>query len=464
MRLIIIVKYENLFFEFGTIGSIIVNTKSSRLVVFSAFWLLAIVSVTACGGGVSPGSPEVATPVVSEALTHTPTPLPSPTPVVVSGTVSIWHSWDEPYVPALLRRIFEFNKLYPNVYFDVQYVPALDLQSAYEQAALEGHSPTLLIGQAEWGPALYDKGLVADLASLVPADLLNTLNRAAVGTGRYRDAIISVPVDIRGVVLYRNQSIIPIAPSTFDELVSLAKEATRGQRLGAVLDRSFFFSGAHLIGLGGSLMDSEGRPAFNNLKGLEWMNLLQAFSEAGPAEFFTDNDFNLFKEGRAGMIIDGTWNRNALAEAIGAANLAIDLWPIHAEGSLSGFVQTESLFLSSAALSEEQMASMKFLQFFLSPESQAAVAQVGLIPAINGSPVNLAASQVEVDDPLIAQAMRALVDGVTYPVVPEMSVYTSQMDIALKSIFDGGVAPESALKRAEEAIQVALEKKGTPTP
>jgi arabinogalactan oligomer/maltooligosaccharide transport system substrate-binding protein len=461
MGLIIIVKYENLFFEFGTIEPIIVKTKSSRFVAFSFLWILAIISLAACRDGASPGSPVAVTLVGSEANFPTPTPLPSPTSVVVTGTVTIWHSWEEPYVPALLRRIFEFNKLYPNIYFDVQYVPALDLRSAFEQFAQEGHGPSLLIGQAEWGPELYDKGLVADLAGLVPAELLNTLNRAAVGTGRYREALISVPVDIRGVVLYRNQSIIPIAPSTFDEMVSLAKEATRGQRFGAVLDRSFFFSGAHLIGLGGRLMDSEGKPAFNNLKGLEWMILLQAFSEAGPAEFFTDNDLNLFKEGRAGMIIDGTWNRIALAEALGAGNLVIDPWPIHAEGSLSGFVQAESVYLSPDALAEEHAVSLKFLQYFLSPESQAFVAQVGLIPAINGSPVNLAASQVKVDDPLIAQAMLALVDGITFPVVPEMSAYTSQMDIALKSVFEGGVAPEEALKRAEEAILTAL---ATPEP
>ncbi len=243
------------------------NTKSPRFVVLFVIWILAAVSLSACGEMASPVSPAAPTPVESEVLTRTPAPLPSSTPVIVGGTVSIWHSWDELYVPALLRRIYEFNKLYPNIYFDVQYIPALDLHSAYEKATLEGHGPTLMIGQADWGPDFYDKELVADLADLVPADLLNTLNRAAVGTGRYRDILISVPVDIRGVVLFRNQSIIPIAPSTFDELVSLAKEAKRGQRFGAVLDRSFFFSGAHLIGLGGSLMDAEGRPAFNNLKG-----------------------------------------------------------------------------------------------------------------------------------------------------------------------------------------------------
>jgi arabinogalactan oligomer/maltooligosaccharide transport system substrate-binding protein len=437
----------------------LISTKKCQYFLVPVL-LVALALVSCQGAAVSEVRTHLA-PTGTAYTLRTITPLPTVTPIVVSGTVSVWHSWEEPYIPALLRRIYEFGKLYPNVYFDVTYVPEIDLRLAYEQAASEGRSPTLLIGQAEWGPALFDKGLVADLSSLVGAELLNTLNPAAVGTGRYREALVSVPVDIRGVVLYRNQGIIPIAPSTFEELVSLAQEATRGQTVGAVLDRSFFFSGAHLVGLGGSLMTSEGEPDFLNLKGLEWVSLLQAYSEAGPTEYFSDNDLNLFKEKHAGFIIEGTWNRLALAEAIGVENLAIDPWPIHAEGSLSGFVQSESIYLSTEALQEPYEASLKFLLYFLTPESQAAVAQVGLIPAINGSPVNLAANQLRIEDALLAQAMRALADGITYPVLPVMSAYTSQMDIALNSIFDDGIPAEQALQRADEVIRAALV---TPTP
>jgi maltose-binding protein MalE len=389
-------------------------------------------------------------------ILRTATPLPTVTPFIESGTVSIWHSWEEPYMPALLRRIYEFGQLYPAIYFDVTYIPKEDLRSAFEQAILDGRGPSLLIGEAEWAPSLYDQDMVLDLSRKVSAELLNTLNPAAVGTGRYQGALVSVPLDIRGVVLYRNQSIIPIAPSTFEELVSLAKDATRGQTMGAVLDRSFYFSGAHLLGLGGSLMTPTGEPAFLDLKGLEWANLLYAFSEAGPTAFFSDTDLTLFKESHAGMILEGTWQRQTLAEAVGADNLVIDPWPIYAGGSLSGFVQSESLYLSTHALDEPYEVTLKFLLFLLTPESQTAIADVGLIPAINGSPVNLAASRVRVNDPHIAQAMRALADGSTYPILPAMSIYSSQLDIALGSIFTDSLPAEEALRRADEAIRAAL--------
>jgi ABC-type glycerol-3-phosphate transport system substrate-binding protein len=212
------------------------------------------------------------------------------------------------------------------------------------------------------------------------------------------------------------------------------------------------------MGLGGNLMTPEGLPAFNDENGLTWVNLLQAYSEAGPAEFFTDNDLTLFNEGHAGMIIDGTWNRSVLAEAIGAQNLAVDPWPIYGGGTLSGFVQAESIYLSPRALEEEYSASLKFLQYFLLPQSQAAVAEVGLIPALSGSPVNLAASQVQISDRLTAQSMLARRCTTTHH---PSDIYSTQMDIALKSIFEGGVPPNEALQRAEEAI---LTGSATPAP
>lgn len=377
----------------------------------------------------------------------------------------VWHSLEDPYIPALLKTIATFQVEYPNVQFDVLYVPQLDLRASFEQAALEGGGPSVLIGSAEWGPSLYERGLIAGLSDLANPDLLKTLNPAALGASRYQDELIGLPLNIDGVVLFRNQAIIPQQPFTFDELVSLANSASKGDTLGAYLDLSFFFSGAHLTGLGGELMTPDGEPAFNDERGREWVNLLLSFDQAGPTDFFTDNDFIAFKEGRVGFIIDGTWRRNELVEAIGETNLAIDPWPIHADGHLSGFIQADNIYLCPRALDEDHLVSWKFTEFFMSPDSQSELAEVGLIPAASGSPVNIAAGKINITDPLIQQAMIALVEGTNYPLLPEMSIYSMHLDIALKSVFEDGTPPSEALKTASEAIKEAvLSLHATPTP
>lgn len=391
--------------------------------------------------------------------------MPTATEVVTQGTISIWHSWDDPQIPALLRSIDAFGEIYPNVHFDVLYVPSLDLRASFEQVAENGGGPTILIGSADWGPDLFDQGLVVDIQDLVGADLLNTLNPAAVGTTRYGDNMIGLPLNIDGVVLYRNNNIVLGSPATFEELITLAQTNSEGEILGAYLDRSFFMGGGHLNGLGGRLMNPEGDPAFNDEKGLEWIELLKSFEEAGPSDYFTDDDLNLFKEGRVGFIVEGTWKRQELAEAIGESNLSVVTWPIHSGGTLSGYVRAENIYLTPRAMDEDQLVSWKFIEFLLSPESQTELAEVGLIPAINGSPANLAAGKMNVTDRLIRQAMLALADGTTYAVIPEMSAYTAPMDIALKSVFIEGVDPVEALSTAERTIRMTLAAlRSTPTP
>jgi ABC-type glycerol-3-phosphate transport system substrate-binding protein len=133
---------------------------------------------------------------------------PTPTEIVVRGTLTVWHSWEEAQRPALLRRIAAFQALYPDVQFDVLYIPSIDLRASFEAAAAEGGGPSILIAPAEWGPELFDRGWVVDLNGLAQPELLQTFNPAALGTLQYNGALIGLPNNIQGAVLYRNNSLV----------------------------------------------------------------------------------------------------------------------------------------------------------------------------------------------------------------------------------------------------------------
>jgi maltose-binding protein MalE len=420
---------------------------------------------------------------------------------VFQGTISLWHSWEEDRLPALLRRIDEFRALYPNVNFDVLYVPQMDLRASFEAAVQEGGGPAILLGPAEWGPELYERGMIADLSGLASSGLLNTFNPAALGAGRYGEALIGLPQHIQGVVLYRNLGIVQGEPFTWSSLVSLAEEADRGEIFGAVLDRGFLYSGGNLFGIGGRLMDEAGRPAFNTPEGVQWLELLNRYAELGPTEYFTDNDLQLFKEGRAGFIVDGTWNWADLAEAIGPANLVIDPWPFYeathpgsstptpragiatpgtetptpaaesapqetgvGDKTLAGFVQAENIYLGERLTGEtgpEAQAAWKFIEFLLTPESQAGLVEVGLIPALKEDLVQGPLTELDLDrdDPhllFVRQALKALEYGVPYPIAPEFAAYVTPLDAALQAAANGA-DPAEALATAEAAVLANLE-------
>jgi arabinogalactan oligomer/maltooligosaccharide transport system substrate-binding protein len=342
--------------------------------------LLAII-LAACNLQTVPSGEQFVESSPTPLATSIATSVATPTQVLLSGTISVWHSWQDEQVSALLQQIAAFQEKYPGVQFDVTYIPAIDLRASYEQAALNGQAPSLLIAPAEWGAALYNQGSVADVSSLVSDQLISSLNPAAFEASRYSNAITGLPLHIFGNVIFRNKKIIPTAPTTFDELISFAQSASQGETIGALLDRGFTFSGGHLEGVGGQLMSPDGSPAFNDEKGIAWLQLLQDLAMAGPTEYDGENDIQMFLAGQLGLMIESSRRQGDLVEAIGADNLAIDPWPIYLDGTLSGFVQSENVYLNPRALDEDQMISWKFAQSLFTPEAQSGLAKAGLIPA-----------------------------------------------------------------------------------
>ena len=301
--------------------------KKTLLSLLAVLMVVSLV-VAACG---PPAEPTRAPEPTKEETAPEPTVAEEPTQEdpegpVLKGTVNLWHAWEEHEIESLYEVIATFAAKNPGVEFEVRYVPFDDLRDQYETAATGG-GPSVLIGAPDWGPALFDAELVAEVTDLTSEEFLRTINPAALGAVNYRNALIGLPQTIKGVVMYRNSDIIADAPATYEDLVAAAQAATTDDIVGANLERGSFFSAAHLNGVGGQLMDEAGDPLFNDEKGVEWINLLDSFSDAGPTEYYTDNDANLFKAGQAGIIIDSTWNMAGLAEAIGADKLSIDPWP-----------------------------------------------------------------------------------------------------------------------------------------
>ena len=65
---------------------------------------------------------------------------------------------------------------------------------------------------------------------------------------------------------------------------------------------------------------------------------------------------------------------------------------------------------------------------------------------------------VEVNDPLLVQAMTAFEGGAAFPVIPEMGAYWDPMDNALKLVFDEGADPAEALQTAFDSITAKIEE------
>ncbi|PWH17131.1 MAG: hypothetical protein DDG59_08405, partial [Anaerolineae bacterium] len=392
------------------------ETKDTAL----PYWAVHLaVLFTLLSAGCRPQGTSAPLPFTPTAtMTSIPSPTLSPTPNIIEGTISIWHSWDETQRSALFRTISAFQSAYPQVQFDVLYVPLIDLAARFEEAMSQGAGPSLLIAPAQWGARFYEQGFVVDFEGRNLDSIQGMLNRAALETGVYRGKRISLPITMNGIVLYRNKNILPTAAQSFEQLRAFTTTATQAGIVGADLKRSFFFSGGHLVGLGGMFLTADGMPAFQQddfRYALEWLELLTSYEQVGMTEFNSENDLRLFQAGRAGMIVEGSWNRYLIAGEIGPLNLAIDPWPNYKQRTLAGFVQSEGVFLTSHSLEEEDEVSWLFVQSLFSPDTFSGLGNVGLIPAINAEQLTENGGTINIGDPFITQAIAALETGVAYP-------------------------------------------------
>ena len=237
---------------------------SKKMWLLISILLIASLALGACGGA-EPTEEPVVEPVETEEEE-----VMEPEEKMLTGTVTLWHSLKEGEIEGLNAAITGFQAVNPDVQFDILFVPFDDLKGKFETAAATGGGPSMMIGAADWGPALYNAELTADLGGMAELEFLQGINQAALGSVRYKGALVGLPLGLKGVVMFRNNSVMPEAAATFDDLKAKAADATAGDVLGANLEYGFFFAAAHLNGVGGQLMSENGDPAFNDEKGVEW--------------------------------------------------------------------------------------------------------------------------------------------------------------------------------------------------
>jgi len=412
------------------------------LPVISVLMVIVFVLAACAKPTAAPTAAPTKAPAKTEAPTEAPTAAPIPSKIV------IWHSKQGAENDALNLIIDGFKTANPNVTVEALFVPDNDLRNKFETAVATGSGPTIVFGAADWGPASFNASLVQDLTPMLTAGILDTLNKAAVGSVSYKGAIVGLPINLKGVLMFRNKSIVAEPAKDWEDLIAKGKAATAGDVYGLDFETGLFFSAGHLTALGGNLLDATtGAPLFNDAKGVEWLSKIKSVKDAGlPVENNNDNDANLFKAGKAGIIIDGVWNAAAYAEAIGADNLVIDVWPT----GMSGYVQNDNMYLTSSATGEDAVSSEKFMEYFVSVDAQKIWAETAKgIPVTNG---------VEVTDPLSKMAIAAFAGGVPFPVIPQMGSYWDPANNAILSVLDKGTDPAAALQEAFDTITAALAK------
>ena len=361
-------------------------------------------------------------------------------PEPLSGKILIWHSLNDDQSYALEIAIENFIANNPDVSVEVEQYSFGDIRGEFENRADSGNGPDLIISEGNYGPLWYDAGLITDVNDL----RISKIDEMAMEQGQVQGAQIGFPFDFQGVLMFRNRSIIAEQAASFLDLRRNAISAKTSYIRGALLETGLFYSAGHLYALGGSLITDEGDPAFNTAEGIAWLEMLQDFHTLGADDSYMVEDEDLFKEGKVGVIIDGTWNIKTFYDSLGE-DLVIDPWP----ENMSGFVNPRMIYLSANCAQENLNAAKGFMVYILSEEAQNQLSEydTAFIPTN---------TDVKITDSLRQQAMTALREGVPMIWALEFEAYWEPMQNAIRNFLNGQVTSNTALSVAEGTINSIL--------
>lgn len=400
------------------------------------------------------GAATVETNSVDDLQTAIPSATPGP-----SGELRLWLAWDVRELSGLEQVLARFTRLYPDIRIQIAYYQNAELLAKLRQGTDPGQAPDLLIGPSSWGVGLWQDGLIAEVSDWITPEFHARVHPLAWKQVEYQDFTIGLPLELEGMLLYRNSQLVPEPAVTVEEMVASAQALQLEQKAaGTAFDLGFRHSAPLLAGCGGSFLLPSGSLGFDEQIGGCWLQMLRLLRQAGPVVFNSEDDFNLFVDQQAAWMIDSSARAEEIASRIGAQNLVIDPWPRYAisNGVLTGYSWTENLYLTRQITQKNLPAAKIFALYLLSSEAQAimAAAEHGAhLPALMG---------VEAGTPAYQRALFALDQNRPLPLNADLAPIAEIVDKALARSVVGRGDPQVAIQVVINNVTRILNRQTSP--
>ena len=370
--------------------------------------------------------------------------------------IQLWHQMQPEDRAVLTRVVDRYDAHESQVEIEVIYKETEDLRSSFQSAALAGLGPDLIYGPSDQvGPFATMRFIRPLEEDIAPARLVELDSNAIV---HFKDHVYQVADRVGNhLALVYNTKLVPVPPQTTDDLIRIGKEITQDTNGDGVIDQwgivwnftePFFFV-PWLSGFGGWVFDEQGNPSLDSKAAADAFRFVKALRDEYKI-IPPDCDYNtadvLFKEGRAGMLINGPWSWAGYEKAGVSYELAripqvssTGLWPAPMVSPLGYSIGVNS---KGKRLEEAQ----KLLNFLISDDVQREfVIATGIIPAslaLRQDPLYLAR-------PHMAQSLAQLEVGRAMPIVPELRAVWDALRPAYQSVLGGYLSPENAAKQAQ---------------
>ena len=258
--------------------------------------------------------------------------------------IRIWHQMQVEGRDILQRVCDKYMREHPGVQIELLYKETEELRSGFQTAALAGQGPEIVYGPSDQVGPFSKMKLILPLENIFNPNFLKQFDPRALT--RYNGHLYQIGDRIGNhLALVYNKKLVPNPPKNTDELIELGKKLTKDTDGDGRIDEyalvwnftePYFFI-PFLGGFGGWVIDSTGKPTLDTPATVEAFKFIVALRDTYkiiPKEADYNMADALFKEGRAGMIINGPWSWAGYKKAgidIGIARIPkiskTGLWP-----------------------------------------------------------------------------------------------------------------------------------------
>ncbi len=334
--------------------------------------------------------------------------------------VQLWEKWQTSLDPAYDAVIAGFEKANPTIKIKRVHYETEDLRYNFQNAALAGNPPALVVGPADTVGVYATMGIIKPINEVksLPKTVITSLVPQGVAQLKIDGELYGVPEQIGNhLTLIYNKKFVKKVPDTFEEMF----KTNYGTQYKIVYNLNEpFWSIGFLGAYGGWVLDAKNNPTLNTpamVKALQFMNDLKFKYKAVPAEADYPTADTLFKDGKAAFIINGDWSYKDYEKVLGA-NLGLARVPKLPGGDYyTPSTAVQGIFVAEGLSANVEAAAAKFIEYLTRKDIQLIIAQKN-----NTLPVNIAAANDPSlkKDPMVAASIAQMMEGKPMPVVPEM--------------------------------------------
>ncbi len=373
--------------------------------------------------------------------------------VLLGVEVQLWEKWQVALDPAYDEAIKDFEKLNPDIKIKRVHYETEDLRYNFQNAALSGNPPALVLGPADTVGVYATMGIIKPISEVegMNSDVLARVNPQGIEQLKIDGELYGIPEQIGNhLTLIYNKKYVTKVPETFEELMSTDYKAE--YKLVYNLNEPFWLVG-FLGAYDGWVFDSKNVPTLNTPameKTLQFVADLKA-KKVVPVECDYPTADSLFKDGKAAFIINGDWSYSDYSKVLGE-NMGLARVPKVPGGNYyTPMTAVQGIFVAEGLDADVEKAASKFIDYITTKDVQLKITAKNKTLPVNKE---AAADKSVTGDVFLAGSVAQMNEGKPMPVVPEMRAVWDALRPSQEDIMAGRTTPADAAKKMQEtAVQ-----------